>query len=626
MPSFLVPQNSDIFDRWVQDATLVQRIVRARAGSPWQGLVPDLDPHQAPASGMGITSFGLVARPAPDSRGEVLMPDAGFVEVPADGAGLPLTSSSGTTALRTNITMLAMFNRTDSTGAVVTEWDKTTLATVGGDGTTVGSRELWKRLPSTGAWTQIPWVGSAGSGPPDAHEPEATREFLSDWAEFPAGAPGRTAYNGAIIEPVFVWCNLHDRAMVWPILEGAGSRETSDFETLTDRFSADFRARTVEHFGGRLYFGNTIEAGTQHRQRIRRTALFTADPLETTAGAGAFDIRDFSRDLLRLEKLGDLLVAYFEDGTAFIRLSNIATAPDAVQLLREQRGLISTFAVTSVGNQEHFGIFDDGWFFLDPSGRWTEVGMLNIDGVQVSKWKETFYNLLDYNQRHRLVVGYDGRFIRIAFPTVDDVDNTLDNQEVWIFDPRGNRVFRDRYPVSVWANIDSDIQAATIWSSMVGTWAEQIGSWDALAAKFGIKNFNHGTIEGHVFIHNYGIVTKFDIATQTNINPSWAIHGILGSGGDPTTLKTGIKLWMECISTGGGTVVMTFHGDSADGSEGGAVQIGSNSNIGDIDTAFRTFNFTAANIRYSITGTTLPIQIRSIMADIEMGGTEESFA
>jgi len=63
MTSFLVPQNSEIFDQWVQDAQFVQNIVRLRAGSPWQGLVPDLDPYQAPLSGMRLDSFGLVARP-----------------------------------------------------------------------------------------------------------------------------------------------------------------------------------------------------------------------------------------------------------------------------------------------------------------------------------------------------------------------------------------------------------------------------------------------------------------------------------------------------------------------------------------------------------------------------------
>ena len=615
MPSFLIPQNPDFFDEWVAKALAAKKTIRISARSPWQGYTPDLDPHQAPPTSSSSMS-GLVARPDPGGTGEVLMQDAGFSRV--DSARLPLTSSEG--GGFTNITMLAQFNRTNSLGAETGEHDTTFLALVGGDNSTAGSTELW-RLKQDGTWENVAFESSTGSVN-SAHEPQAGREFLSDWAEFPAGAPNRDdepAYSGSIDEPVFVWCNLQDRVMVYP--NDNTSTENAQFEPLTNRFSATFKAATVEHFGGRLYFGNTIENTTQHRQRIRRTALFTADPLETTAGAGAFDIRDFSGDLLRLEKLADLLVAYFTDGVAFIRTTDVATSPDRVQLLRERRGLLSTHSVVSVGAQEHFGIFDDGWFFLDPSGRWTEVGMVEIDGVQTPKWKETFYGLLDITFRHRTVVSYDGKFVRIAFTA--EASSDPDNQEVWIFDPRGNRVFRESYPVTVWGDMDRAIRAGQTWSSLTDTWSDLSGTWKSLGSDFGLKALHHGTTTGHVLSHDYDAISQFDIIGLIDKNPSYNYVGMLSSIGDPTVLKKATKLWVEHIHSGPGSITMSvLGGNDSEGLETGSVSLDSSAIQGDVNTVFRNFNFSSANLRYSVSGTA-PVRIRSIMADVDITASEE---
>jgi hypothetical protein len=447
------------------------------------------------------------------------------------------------------------------------------LALITGNGSDAGSSELWRVKPSDGTWEQVTYETVTGT-PDTALEPLADRESMSDWAQFPAGAPTRGDYSAEIDEPVFVWCNLQDNVMVYP--NDNTTPENSQFEPLVeDSFNGTFKAKTVEHFGGRLYFGNTIEDSTHHRQRIRRTALFTADVDPTLPGAGAFDIRDFAGDLLRLEKMGDMMVAYFTDGTAFIRLSDVATSPDRVQLLREKRGLLATHAMCSVGNQEHFGIFDDGWFFLDPSGRWTEVGMQNIEGKQVPLWKETFYNMVDMDFRHRMVVNYDGRYIRIAFTAKTTVDPDaqdfvdLDNQEVWIFDPRGNRVFRDTYPVTCWAEANANIRDAIDWDDLTTSWSDLEGSWLSLAAKFSLKNLNHGTTAGHVLVHDYDIITKFDTETGLNTKPNFAFSGVLSSLGDPTELKTALKLWLEYVHTGAGSVVLTVSGNPSDGQESG---------------------------------------------------------
>jgi hypothetical protein len=408
---------------------------------------------------------------------------------------------------------------------------------------------------------------------------------------------------------------------VYPVDDGVLAIEDGPYETLTDQFNATFKAKTVEHFAGRLYFGNTIEDTTHYRQRIRRTGLFTADPDPATPGAGAQDIRELSGDLLRLEKLGNIMVAYFTDGVAFVSPTNVATAPDQIDLLREKRGLLSTHAVVSVGDQEHFGIFDDGWYFLDPSGRWTEVGMLDIEGVRTSKWKEAFYTDFDIDNRDRLVVSYDGQFVRITKPTV----GFDENEQVWIFDPRGNRVFLDNYPVVCWGEMDRQLQTAPAWNATAyagQTWEDTPGSWASYAAKFGLKALHHGTTTGHVLSHNINLPTRYDVTNLSTVNPTFSISGVLSSLGDPTTLKTATKLWVEQVHSNTGNVNLTVSGDSTEGSESGGVNFSLTGSLGDINTVFRTFNFTAANLKYTISGTA-PVRIRSIIADAVLTPLEE---
>ena len=625
MPSFLVPQNEDIYEDWVRRADAISQVSRLRIGSPWQGYTPDLDPGQSSASGFQ-NILGLVARVDPGGFGEVLMPDSGFGPVPEAATGLPLG-----TGANINVTLLGMFNRTKTDGSRTADWDKTMLAGVGGDDATAGAWDLYRLVPQTTLWQRVPFCRHASVTA--AHESSAGREILPDWAEFPAGAPtrggGSPQYSGAITEPVFVWCGLNsdgdgDRVMMYPVADAVAGLTIEDgaYEPLNElNFGEAFYAATVEHFGGRLYFGNTSESGTRHRQRVRRTALFTADVNPTLPGSGAFDVRDFSGDLLRLEKLGDLLVAYFEDGVAFIRSTDVATAPDRVQLLREKRGLLSTHAVTSVGAQEHFGIFDDGWFFLDPSGRWTEVGMVDIDGIQTPKWKNDFYDNFDYDNRHRLTVSYDREFVRIAYPKNGNTDNT----EIWIFDPRGNRVFKDIYvnPVTVWANTEVTVRSATAWEDTVGTWSTITGSWASYGAKFGLKTLTHGTTTGFVLAHSPDFITKYSTAKGAAQFPSFEIDGMLTSLGDPTIMKRAKKLWVEQIHSNTGAVTLTVQGDNSDQTESGKVSFSNVGIPGSIQTPFRTFNqVMSANLQYSISGTS-PVRIRSILIDVQSTESEE---
>ena len=318
------------------------------------------------------------------------------------------------------------------------------------------------------------------------------------------------------------------------------------------------------------------------------------------------------------------MAAYFEDGVAFIRSTDVATSPDGVQLLRERRGLLSTHAVVPVGDQEHFGIFDDGWFFLDPSGRWTEAGVAEIDGIRVRKWKETFYGGLDVESRHRMYTEYDGNFIRIIYPKSGDTET----EEVWTYDPRGNRVYTNRYPAISFGLIETQIRAGVTWANLSaealpgGTWGELDKSWAGLGAKFGLKSLSHGTTTGYVLAHDYNLITQYDTVAAAAVNPSFQYASHLSSLGDPTVLKNGGRLWVEYIQTGTGPVTLRIDGDTSEGFESGSVDMDASGAIGDINTIYRDFNFTSANLKFTVSGTS-PVLIRSFRLEATASQGEE---
>ena len=649
MPMNLIPSGPQFFSQHREEARASVPSQKVPIRGPWLGYMPDIDPYNAPATACEEIT-GLVARPSRFGKGEVLRPDAGYAPTGSVHAttGLPLDTNSEVGSTTTEITLLAQFNRTNSVGALFTQQDTTLMAIKAGDGTGPAVTEGWLEVyyldPTDGqTWTKlVSSFDGLGANPPLAHAPLANRDILPDWAVMPAGMAARTAYNGAtaaVAEPVFVWCGLEagdflgDRVMAYPIDTGAGTDGTNpEFETITDRFGATtgtgFYAETVEYWNGRLYYGNTSESGTHHRQRIRRTALFTADPLETTPGAGAFDLRDFTGDLLRLEKIGNVMAAYFTDGTAFVSATELATSPDRVEILRDRRGLISKWAVTPISDQVHFGIFTDGWFLLDPTGRWTEVGVMDINGVATRKWKDDFYSNLNVANKHRLTISYDGTYVRIAYPKLGETDN----QDVWIYDFRGDRVFKDTYPVTQWGLMNAIISTGINWNEAEGSWdsggtdpqGNPLTTWQAEESRRGLEVPLHGTTDGYVLTHDYELFTRYSTTTNVQVSPTFLYRSKLTNLGDPTLLKTATKLWLEYIQVSDpGSVIILAKGDSSELQEGGSVPI-TKGMPGDTNVAWKNFNFTSANLQFEISGSA-PIEIRSFLAEITPATTLESF-
>jgi hypothetical protein len=617
MPSRLIPRNPQIFQQELERAAAAVQRQSIKHRSPWAGYLPDIDPHNLPANAANPVQ-GLVARPDPSGRGELLMPDFGFAPSTQEDpiVSLPLGADANTDLA---ITLLFMHPRTDASGDRTGEFQLVPVAISAGNETNAGSMELWWFVPSTQLWTEAVFDTSGGA----ITAPMGGRERLADVAIMPSGAPNRGAYRGPVNQPAAVIANGFDPVQIFPCGTAAGA-QAHMFQDLTNQH-APFIARTVEAFNGRIYFGNTSEAGTHHRQRIRWTAPFTADPLVTNVGAGALDVRDFNRDLLRLEKLGNVMAAYFEDGVAFLRNTGVATAPVAIQVLKEKRGLISTHAMTPVGDNAHFGIFDDGWWLLDASGRWTELGVATIDGVRVPKWRDTFFNNLDIDNRSRLAVSYDGFYIRIAYPTTGEDDI----EDVWIYDPRTDRVFTDRYPVTCWGLVDAQIATQVLWSSAVivgETWSTIIGSWSSFGARYGLQNLMHGSLNGWVMTHDADLITRWNTATLTQEFPGYTFRSPFSSLGEPRFLKTAQKLWVEFIHANSPDMTLRVSGGSFDGAEvaeSGVVSLQPTGyEAGAVLTAFRTFNLTATNLFFEVSGTS-PVAIRSFESDFIIHPWEE---
>ena len=182
-------------------------------------------------------------------------------------------------------------------------------------------------------------------------------------------------------------------------------------------------------------------------------------------------------------------------------------------------------------------------------------------------------------------------------------------------------MFTDKYPVTCWGVVDLQVAEATNWEDLVGTWSELTGSWSDLGAKFGLKSLVHGTLDGYPLRHNYNIITRFDTGTELEVNPSYSFTTLLSSLGDPTKLKTARKLWVEHLQLTTNPITMTVKGDATDSQESGTVTPSPGA-VFDLTSTFRTFNFTAANLQFEVSGTA-PVAIRSFEAEFSITESEE---
>jgi hypothetical protein len=547
---------------------------------------------------------------------EVIMLEPGWIRLdPADPAtGLPL--GTGTT----DVVLLAEFPRTNDAGTTATaDIDRTTLAIISGDGTTANTQEMWRIRPSTGLWQQVAHSNFAATT-----RPKGDREALPDWTVFAAGAPARTDYTSGggngIDQPAFIWTNNVDPVYVYP----ADSTTPTVFEDLTaDAALAPFYAKSVEVYNNRVYFLNTSENGTRYLQRVRRTPPFTCDPAIAGVGSGSVDLKDFSDEGLRLMRLGNVLVAYFKDGVAFIRGGGPVTNPDAYQSVSTSRGLISSHSVANLGNDLHFGIFTDGWYELDPSGRFREVGVVDLGGGQIAhKWRDTFYDLLgkEPDKRNRLYIEYDppSNKVYIALPT-DDED---DNERVWIYDRTADRVFLDEYPVTCWGRYTRQITSSLTYAAAAtaGPGGTEL-TYDSIAPAtyaslgniYGIEALAHGTLNGYVFQHEPGTVSRDKEASTGNEVPTYVYETHYKYGSSPRFLLSADRVLVEYSNLNGPNLTAIV---ASSGSVNESVSLPmTTGNVGDLNISSDFYRFTGQQLNLRLTGVG-PVLLKSFELDL----------
>jgi len=623
MPSRLVSTNPVFRERDLARARALTQLQSVAARGPFMGYVPDLPVHHLDMNAArNINSLVARSLSLGDGEGEVLMLDSGWVRATQNN---PATIMGVAANMDAEIVHLAMFPRTDDSGAKSvdgsTEYEDTPIAILAGDGSTENTCEMWRILPSTGDWTIIAHTNHGGA---DTERPKGDRDALPDSATFASGWPDRDSdgdFSGSdaaadgIDEPCFLWTNNIDPVYVFPADSDVAALN-DQFEDLTEDALLDpFRCKSLEVFANRVYFLNTEEAGTRYRQRLRRTPPFTCNPAPAQVGAGSSDLKDFAGQGLRAERLGNVLALYFEDGVSFMRPTGVATAPDSFQTISTSRGLISTHSLTNLGNDLHFGIFTDGWFELDPSGRFREVGIANVGGIPHHKWKETFYSLLGdtATKRNRLYIQYHTTTDRIyiALPTDAEDENT----RVWIYDRKSDRVFLDTYEVICWGLLNRPIVATgmTYASSAPETYASIApATYASVGSDTGFNSLVHGTSNGYVFQHSQDSATRALEQTTGNQHPTYLYETPFISGLSPRFLMTVDRALVEYINVG--SPDMTARVSSKDSSESTTVAINAGS-FGDVRTGQAFYRFTGQQMSLRLSGLG-PVMLKSFEADV----------
>jgi hypothetical protein len=559
MPSRFAPPTIN-FQR--QERQLAEQYLKRAAseflGGSWEAFIPDA-PHNLVGLNRAREMQGLVVRADASSSGEALTTDGGWAPVDPDrlGANWPGLDAASTR----DIVLIRNFALTTDT---TKEPDPAsgealqTIVLIAGDGATPGSFQMYRLDPSTAQWTEIPFdtTGLAGAAEPSASingDESSTSAFNSmpDAAVFTLGAPARADGAGAIAQPAFLWTNNKDPVQVYPSASG-----NLEFQPLTELFAAtgDFRCVSLATFNDRVYFLNTYENGIRHRYRLRRTARNTCDPQTTNLGAGYIDIEQFSGNGVSVRPLGNVMACYFEDGVCFVRDTGDQTSPNAIQILDVTRGLLSTHAVCNISNNQHFGIFDDGWWILDSNGRWQEVGVTTANGKPFDKWKSTFYGQLDFDEKHRIQCYYDRQhnWVRIAVPTAGSEITT-----VWIYDIDGDRVFPDDYSdgITVWGDVVVYEAVAELWSTQTLNWNEISATWASLEAAGDVHRMAHGNQSGYVYFHDD------DFADRNGEAIPWFYQSFQHDFGLPMKLKSSERLGVEYTNSGNPNTVNVLFSD-----------------------------------------------------------------
>jgi hypothetical protein len=237
-----------------------------------------------------------------------------------------------------------------------------------------------------------------------------------------------------------------------------------------------------------------------------------------------------------------------------------------------------------------------------------------MGGIPAHKWKRTFYERLDFEQRHRMYCHYDQilNAVLIGFPD----KATTDIEEVWYYFLDTDRVFRIPYGATCFGNLERQIADATTWQDWLDSgilWSAIVGSWGSLQARFGFKATAHGTLGGDVHQHDR------DLITQAGAQPQWSYESPISALEWPRYLKTADRLTVEHINANNDTA--TFTAVTGDGRTETGNVIMDLGDAGDLNTATRHFRLTGQHLGYQVNGGG-PVLIKGMKFDYFLDGAE----
>jgi hypothetical protein len=600
MPSRLIGRRR-ISSRDIPDLAPLEKVQVERFGTPWGGYNPDLDDQLTNLSDLKDCQ-GLVMKTG------VLGPHEGFAALVGDG-----TQYSGGAAADSNLPF-AVGNITDvsvhaATPTVTTEYDhglatgdtvtlintdstpvvdgtyvitrtgRLTFTIPFGATTVLGSNGQWNGGPTGNGGTknvlglfeyksgaaldtvQIATVGTSviPAGNESGHLYKYTGSPLF-WDEVPYNPAASTNAEGirgedrdhfdfAYFPPddVVVFCN--NLRVAYEFGNGASYQEW--VHNLGGVFpgNSSFTAKSVESVDDRLLFLNTTEAAAAFLRRVRWTTK-GADADLTGVGNGEIDLNEIPGEGLRIERIGDLIACYFTDGIALLRRTFLATSAFERFYVSHDRGVLSTFSVVNLGGGFHFLIGTDGWYVMDQTGNFRELGLRRVGQTTYSKWRDTFYGSLDTNNLNRIYCqrhgAEDTNLIKIAWPD-NSADDGLPNR-IWIYDLQTDTVWPDNsYPGTTGPNVFSlwgDVTAGTQWDQMgTETWEGVPGAWRDFGSTIGRERIVHGTIRGEVHRHTSALFTKNGVNQSYRALSHEADLGLVGA------VKVGDKLRLEYTRT-----------------------------------------------------------------------------
>lgn len=227
----------------------------------------------------------------------------------------------------------------------------------------------------------------------------------------------------------------------------------------------DFQCECVTFYNDRLFVGHTIDSNDgDKRQRIRWSTL--TDKRDFSDSEAYLDLPYVSGQLKRLVPMGNILVAYFDDGIFFGTTSDIKGLPLSFQQVETGgNGLVGSKAVVSWLNG-HFFVGQDDIYYLSNKGP-ERIGSTVVDqtlGVCQKPWR--VYVVID-PVRYRVVFG---------FPLANDIMENL-----WSYEYRSEAWSYRK--VSTWMVANPMVNTELTWDDLTGSWDNLSSlsySWDDL--------------------------------------------------------------------------------------------------------------------------------------------------